>query len=147
MKICKKYGKIAYITIRDSYIDEVVSAMFPVLDKYNMRTRCIVNSFTFESLQAVREVDNAITLSQVLGTGENITTTAIDRAVSLGNCQICGFDFPSFGRFDDIEESVVAYAKEKDIRLYQAQVNSMDDIDMLMEYGISGAHMTVVPEL
>lgn len=145
IKICKKYGKIAFITVRDAYIDEVVSAMFAVLDKYKMRDRCIVNSFTLATLQAVREVDGTIMLSQVLDTSASITSAAIDRAVSLGNCMISGFDFPSFGRFDDITEDVIAYAKEKDIRLYQAQVNSMEDIDVLMEYGITGAQMTIAP--
>lgn len=145
IKICKKYGKIAYITIRDEYIDEVVAAMFPILDKYNMRTRCIVNSFTLASLQAVRAEDNAIMLSQVLGSGSTITEAAINRAISLGNCMICGFDFPNFGEFDDITDSVVAYARENDIRLYEAQINSMEKVEQLMEYGISGAQMTVVP--
>jgi hypothetical protein len=145
IKICKKYGKIAYITIRDKYIDEAISAMFLVLDKYNMRARCIINSFTLETLKAIRKIDNNITLSQVLSTGQKITKANIDIAVGLGNCQICGFDFPSFGRFGDIDESVVEYAKQNDIRLYQSQVNSLDDIDVLMKYGISGAHMTIAP--
>lgn len=147
IKICKKYGKIAYITIRDEYIDEIVAAMFPILDKYNMRTRCIVNSFTLASLQAVRNVDSTITLSQVLGSGASINASVINNAIALGNCQICGFNFPNQGKFDSIEAEAIAYAKEHDIRLYQAQVNNMDDIDQLMALGISGAHMTCVPTL
>lgn len=145
VKICKKYGKIAFITLRDAYMDEVVPEMFSILDRYNMRTRCIINSFTLETLQAVREVDSNITLHQVLTASSSISTTAIDRAVKLGNCMISGFNFPSLGRFDKIDESVVAYAKEKDIRLYQGQVSNMEDLDLLMEYGFDGAQMTIVP--
>lgn len=147
VKICKKHGKIAFITIRDEYIDEVVPALFSILDKYHMRKRCIINSFTFASLKAVREVDDNITLHQVLNRGETISTVAINRAIQLGNCTIGGFSFPNDGRFEAIDKAAVAYAKENDIRLYQGQVDSMDDIDLLMEYGISGAQMLIVPAL
>ena len=145
IKICKKYGKIAYITIRDKYIEDIVPAMFAVLDKYNMRTRCIVNSFTLTSLQAVRAVDDTITLSQVFGHKAGVTTANIDNAISLGNCMICGFSFPNDTGETMIAESVIEYARANDIRLYEAQVNSMDEIDRLIERGIAGAHMTVAP--
>lgn len=146
IKICKKYGKIAYITIRDKFVDEFVDTMLQTLDKYNMRTRCIVNSFTLSSLQTVRAADDTIMLSQVLPTSETISTKHIDNAVNLGNCMICGFDFPRFGTFDALSEDVLRYARQKDIRLYEAQVDSMEDVDKLIEFGIAGAHMTVVPE-
>lgn len=147
VKICKKYGKIAFITIRNDYMDEVVPALLSVLDKYNMRKRCIINSFNFKSLQAVRNVDNNITLHQVLLENERISISAINRAIELGNCMISGFSFPNGDRFDVLDSEAIAYAKANDIRLYQAMVNSMDDIDLLMEYGIAGAQMLIVPTL
>lgn len=147
VKTCKKYGKIAFITIRNNYMEEVVPALFSVLDKYNMRKRCIINSFTFGSLQAVRNVDNNITLHQVLNSGETISISAINRAIELGNCMIGGFSFPNLGRFDVLDASAVEYAKANDIRLYVAMVSSMEDIDLLMEHGISGAQMLIVPNL
>ena len=147
VKTCKKYGKIAFITIRNKYMEEVVPALFSVLDKYNMRKRCIINSFTFSSLKAVRNVDNNITLHIVLNSGETISTYAINNAIELGNCMVGGFSFPNSGRFDVFDSAAVEYAKENDIRLYVAMVDSMEDIDLLMDYGVSGAQMLIVPTL
>ena len=151
VRICKKYGKISFITIRKDYMDEVVPALFAVLDKYNMRKRSIINSFEYESLQAVRDVDDNITLHQVLNLGERISIAAINRAISFGNCIISGFDFPDestqggFGDLSSIPE-VLEYARSHNIRLYEAQVDNLDHIDRLMEYGISGAQMLIPPE-
>lgn len=152
VRICKQYGKIAFITIRDEYIaDEVVPELLAVLDKYNMRKRSIINSFTYESLQAVRSADDNITLHQVLNAGEKISIKAINNAISLGNCIISGFDFPdesTQGGFTDLDSipEVLEYARKHDIRLYEAQVNSMEQIERLIEYGISGAQILIVPE-
>ena len=147
VKTCKKYGKIAFITIRNKYMEEVVPALFSVLDKYNMRKRCIINSFTFSSLKAVRNVDNNITLHIVLNSGETISIYAINNAIELGNCMVGGFSFPNSGRFDVFDSAAVEYAKENDIRLYVAMVDSMEDIDLLIDYGVSGAQMLIVPTL
>ncbi len=141
--ICKKYGMIPYITIRDQYIDIIVPILLEKLDKYNLRERAIINSFTYTTLQAIRRVDPDITLSQVRYSNNKITKTTIDNAAELGNCQVCGFDFPdSDGTtgFANITEEIMDYAREKDIRIYEAQVNA-NEIDTLIQMGIAGAHI------
>ena len=145
IRICKKYGKIAYCTIRDEFMDEVVPEMMRILRKYGMVQRCIINSFTYSSLRAVRAADPNIMLSQVLAQNAGVDTAAIDRAVALGNMMICGFDFSTSTTVDavasKIDTSVMEYAAAKDIRVYQAQVNSMEVADKLLEYGITGAQI------
>lgn len=161
IRICKRYGKIAYITIRDEGMEDVVPAMFAVLDKYHMRKHCIVNSFTVESLQAVRAVDEDIMLSNVLPARKPLTKEDVDRALSLGNCLVCTFTFPFtdypedvngdgvIDGFDALENSkeALAYAREKDIRIYSAINNSNDHIDKLMAYGVMGVQINVAPEM
>lgn len=152
IRICKKYGKIAYITVRDeNIVDTVIPVMFDILDKYNMRARSIINSFTFETLQAVRDVDDVITLSYVIPVSSAINEANVLNALKLGNCQICGANFPKVeqGKFDKVMEGIdiMQSAKKRGVRIYQAQMNSMEDIDRLIELGFSGAQMTIVPEL
>ena len=139
--ICKKYGMIPYITIRDQYINEIVPILLDKLKKYTLTDRAIINSFTLASLQAVRSADASITLSQVRYSNNAITKTTIDNAVALGNCQVCGFDFPN-GSIANLTEEIMSYAREKDIRIYEAQVGDLETLDALMKMGVSGAHIT-----
>jgi hypothetical protein len=93
-------------------------------------------------------VDNDITLSNVLDSTVVLSNSHIDTAISLGNCQICSFYFPvSQGGFDKLEEykDVLAYAQEKDIRVYSAIHYEDVDIDELLQYGIMGAQLAIVP--
>jgi hypothetical protein len=158
IRICKKHGKIAFITIRDEYMDKVVPKMFEILDKYSMRKRSIVNSFTVPSLEAVRAADDDIMLSNVLNDKTVLTKAHINKAIALGNCLICTFLFPfdydnddngdgNLDGFDALERSLeaLAYAQKKDIRIYSAINNSASDVEKLMAYGVMGAQMTVVP--
>lgn len=142
--ICKKYGMIPYITIRDNYIDETVNVLLEKLNKFNLRDRAIINSFTYETLKAVREKDAAITLSRVQTSGIKITNDVIDRVAALGNCMVCGFDFgASQGGINNLTESVMAYAREKDIRVYEA-LCSMSDVDDLIKLGVAGAQISSI---
>lgn len=147
IKICKKYGKFAYITVRDEYLDDVITAMFSVLKKYSMRDRCIINSLAYETLQAIRQADPDIVLCYTAYSTVNLSNTFVDRAKALGNCIACGFDFPNLGGFDEISKDVLSYAHDNGVRVYEAQVNDPAQIDQLMDYGIMGAQMTVEPVL
>lgn len=160
IRICKRYGKLAYITIRDEYIEDAVPAMFQVLDKYHMRKHCIVNSFTVATLEAVRAVDEDIMLSHVLPARKLLTKEDVDEALQLGNCLVCVFmfsftDYPEDANgdgvidgFDALEQSkeALAYAQEKDVRIYSAINRSFGEIDRLMEYGVMGVQMLAQPE-
>lgn len=150
VRICKKYGKIAYITIREEYTDEVVPEMMRVLRKYGMVKQCIVSGYPSATpLQAVREADPTIMLAYVLGHNADITTADIDLAISLGNMLICGFHFST--TTDDVGTKLagsleaIEYAHANDIRVYECQVHTMDIADKLLEYGITGAQIMFNP--
>ena len=154
LRICKKYGKIAYITIRNEHIDDiVVPKMFEYLDKYSMRDCCIVNSFTLATLKSVRNTDTYIMLSYMsdFSTGTaGIKKSFVDQAISLGNCRVGIFAFSSSS--DDVSllessKEAIQYAIQNDIRVDVAITGNKISIDDLMDYGIVGAQRTVVPLL
>ena len=154
LRVCKKYGKIAYITIRNEHIDDVVvPKLFEYLDKYSMRNFCIVNSFTLTTLKSVRNTDKYIMLSYMsdFSTGTaGIKKSFVEQAVSLGNCRVGIFAFSSSS--DDVSllensKEAIQYAIQNDIRVDVAITGNKISIDDLMNYGIVGAQRTAVPLL
>ena len=152
IRTCKKYGKIAFITIRDKYITEiVVPKMLEVLDKYNMRKNCIINSFTHSTLKIVRQFDDNIMLSQVIQSDNELKVDYINNAINLGVCLICCYDSVKSDKYEALNkaeaQAAIALARAYDIRLYEAIVDDATDIDKMLEYGIVGAQMEVVPNI
>lgn len=151
IRICSESGKRAFITVRDTYVDQIVEAVMPILEKYNWVENSVINSFTVYTLEAFRRADPSIRLSYVLQLHKPITRMDVDTAVRLGNCIITSFHF----RVTDTETGWatmdasadgIAYAKSKNIRLYQAQVTSAVSLEKLIEYGYSGAQVRFVPD-
>jgi uncharacterized protein YlbG (UPF0298 family) len=150
IRICKKYGKIAYITVRNHYVDEYVPELLRVLRKYGMVKQCIISAYPYiDPLYAVREADPNIMMAWVLGKYANITTAHIDTAISLGNMLICGFHIASAS--DDVDArlagsvSAIEYAHGHDVRVYDCKIHTMEQADKLMEYGITGAQIMFNP--
>lgn len=151
IKICAESNKWAYITVRDEYINEVVAAVMPVLEKYNWVQNSIINSFTVYTLEAFRRADPDIRLSYVLQLNKTLTRMDVDTAIRLGNCEVGHFVFRRTDMetgWGVIEASAdgIAYAKSKGVRLAVGQVCAGADLDRLMSYGYSGAQLRYVPD-
>ena len=144
IKICSNYNKQAFITIRDQYIPEILRAMMPIIYKYNMQSKCIINSFSIDSLRIVKKYDSNIPLSWVIGES-GFSKTSIDEAKKLGNCMISLYSFPTdkFGGFDTLDSHIelFSYAQREAVPIYVAIVESVSYIDQLKKYGISGAQV------
>lgn len=51
LKICRKYGKVAFVTIRElSQMNVVIPKLLQELKKYNMQYSTIINSLNYGSL-------------------------------------------------------------------------------------------------
>ena len=150
-RVCKKYGKTAFVTVRGEYIDEVIAALFPIIDKYNMRKHTIINSLTWESIVAVREADPSIMCNFVLASNSAITTGAVDDVAALGNCILSGFHFPNGDGLSGLDDcaTAIAYAHSKGVRLYEAIIYTDADttLDGLMQRGIAGAQFATTPTI
>ena len=158
VRICKKYGLIAFATVRDEQIASVVAPeVLRILRLYRMVDRAIINSFTRESLEVFRAMDSGIMLSNVMTHNQAPTTENVDFAYSLGNCLINLFDVPvqsdGSGRnweliLDDVltsYASVLEYARSKNILVYEAQTGNAGT-DVIMKHGIMGTQMYMIPE-
>lgn len=119
LKVCRKYGKVAFVTIRGEYLDVVIPKLISELKKYNMMHSTIINSLTYNSLVAWRTYDTSVMVNYTLGFGANIDKTAIDKAIALGYSSLGGFGLtsssPTPTNTCDFE-----YAQENGIRLIQA---------------------------
>lgn len=150
IKIAKLYGKCAFVTIRDEYMDAVVPEMLRILEKYHMLSDSIINSFTYQSLQRVREANRNICLSWVMSTSREITNAKIDSCLALGNCLLCGFSFPNGGGLEALEsyQEAIEYAARNDVRIYEAIVgDAAVTPEVLLNLGVVGAQYTVVPTI
>ena len=151
VKICKKYGKIAFVTVRDEQIDTVVAPnVIATLKKYRMMDRAIINSFTIATLTKFREFDSNIMLSLVMNQNTAPSISTVDAVMTLGNCMLNLFDIPlpSGSTLEDILTSydpVIRYAINNGVMVYEAQTNN-SMTDTLLAHGITGSHMTQIPD-
>ena len=151
IRVCKLYGKVPYITIRDGDMDIIIPEMFRILDIYNMRKRAIINSFTYETLEKVRRFDDDIALSWVMEYNHKVTEEDIDKADVLGNCLITCFDYSGASPTKSANQSdeIIQYAKSKDIRLYEACIGYQYDLnaDEIYKRGFTGAQCEMLPDI
>lgn len=119
LDVCRKYGKVAFVTIRNEYMDVVIPKLLEELKVHNMTYSTIINSMTYDSLVQWRMQDKDIMINYTLSYGANVDTTAIDKAIALGYCSLSGFSLSSAatdpGATCDFE-----YARANGIRLAEA---------------------------
>ncbi len=150
--ICKKYGKIAFVTVRDEAIDTVVAPyVIATLKKYRMMDRAIINSFTIATLMTFREFDKSIMLSLVMNQNTAPTISTVDAVAALGNCLLNLFDVPvpSGSTLDGVltgYDPIIQYAIDNNVMVYEAQTNN-SHTDTLLAHGITGSHMTQIPDI
>ena len=119
LDICRAYGKVAFITIREEYMDEVVPKLLEELRAHNMMYHTIINSMTYASLVKWRAADSIVCLNYTLSRSANITSTEIDQVIDLGNAMIGGFGFGTVSNESDITCDFT-YANERKIRIINA---------------------------
>lgn len=148
IRTCKIYGKMAYVTVRDEGIWwSVAPKLFESIKKYDMSERTMINSFTYKTLQIMRTYDDNIALSWVQVANHSVTTDDVDKAYKLGNVVICAYDYGNGAPtgITNQSASVIAYAKEKGIRFYEAIVTNDTNLNLLYDNGIMGAQIEFLP--
>ena len=148
--ICKKYGKIPLLTIRDEYLDEVIPKTFELLEKYDMVSSAILNSVTWNTIVALRRYNADIMLShpQRCKTDGNPSVLELCAMVmlmdSLGNCIYncyCSLgsntsDTEFMGSLDKAMPAI-ELAKNRGLRVWAAMTNAAQT-EKLIERGIVG---------
>lgn len=142
IQICVKHNKIAYITVRENKIPKVIELCMETLKKYNMLERCVFNSYEYEALQEVRKYSGSIPVSLVINHGQYIDETAIEKVACLGNGILTAFYEPGdVDLNDEYNSKGIAYAKERNIILHMAQVETYDDYIKYINAGFKGFHL------
>lgn len=140
LDVCRTYGKVAFVTIRDEYMDVVIPKLLSELNRHNMLYSTIINCMTYESLVLWRKQDSRVMINYTMEYGMDIDAEVIDRAVSLGYCSVCGFGMlgtvQTPGHFCDFE-----YARKKGIRLLQAIAPSAESVQACYRMGYDGCQI------
>ena len=117
--MCRKYGKVAFITIRNEYMDVVIPKLLEELKAHNMTYATIINCMTYNSLVTWRTYDQSVMINYTLNAGVAIDQSEIDRAIGLGYCSLCGFGLTSSATTPN-HDCDFEYARANGIRLLQA---------------------------
>lgn len=119
LDVCRRYKKVAFITIRNEYMDVVIPKLLEELRIHNMTYSTIINCMTYESLVQWRQTDQAVMINYTLNYGVAIDQTQIDRAIGLGYCSLSGFSLSSAST-DPSASCDFEYARANGIRLLEA---------------------------
>ena len=119
LDVCRKYGKVAFITIRNEYMDVVIPKLLEELKAHNMTYATIINCMTYNSLVTWRTYDKSVMINYTLNAGVAIDQSEIDRAIGLGYCSLCGFGLTSSATTPN-HDCDFEYARANGIRLLQA---------------------------
>ena len=141
LRVCKKYGKFPYITIRDENIDIIAPILIDKLREYSLETHCIINSFTLDSLATVRQYSDYVFLSQVLQQNQTLSQKIVDRIDQYGNVVITMFD--NNGSTIETNLEMMKHAKNRGIRIFGAVFSNTENIELLLNNGFSGCQSYV----
>lgn len=119
LDLCRKYGKVAFVTIRNEYMDAVIPKLLEELRTHNMTHSTIINCMTYDSLVMWRQQDKTVMINYTLNAGVAIDQAQIDRAIGLGYCSLCGFGLTS-SALEPSNTCDFDYARANGIRLLQA---------------------------
>lgn len=137
LDVCRKYGKVAFVTIRNEYMDVVIPKLLEELRVHNMTHSTIINCMTYESLVQWRQQDNAVMINYTLNFGVAIDQTQLDRAVGLGYCSLSGFSLSSAAAAPSASCDF-EYARANGIRLLEAIAYHADSPETCYAMGYDG---------
>lgn len=144
VRICKERGKVAFITIRDDHIPDVVAPkLLEIVQKYSMVSRTIVNSFNLESLKAVRNLNKEIYLHQIGTRNQVLTKARVDQIDALGNAMLGIYMHPTTAGSTVLAESAEAiqYAQRKGVRVLGANSQTYAEYNECIVNGLSGTQI------
>lgn len=151
LKICTKYNRVPYITVRDEYVSEVVAELKNLLIKYSFDSRAIINSATRDSLSAVRDALPNVTLcifcnpfGSSMASAYNFVKSNEDTILSYYYNQ-SGHTWAEFIADADIA-SYIALCNVNGYQQIACIESDMSHEDVLIRLGFNGCHiMGVLP--
>lgn len=143
VRICKEYGKIVYITLRDNKIEELVAETFRIIRKYNVENHCLINSFTYETLCEASKYSDEVPLSLVFEKGVVLTKEMVDKVIpfkhGIVNLFFCDHEKTKAFWNDSVE--AIEYARKNNVQIHIAILRKYSDYCWLTERGAQGFQM------
>ena len=115
--------------------------MLKVLRKYRMESHSIVNSFTYETLCAVRKLSDVIPLSWVQGRNKPLSREMVDKMLPLAPSIVTLFLCPGNEMFESYFEAssdCFEYASENDVQVFMAIIYKYSEYAYSQMRGIQG---------
>lgn len=145
LEVCKKYGKVPYITIRDAHMDVVVPALMAALDKFALRSVAVINSSARASLDAVRAADKDITMSLFVNPFGSSMASGYNYCIADGNTMLGYFYTQSSHTWSEFiaDSTVAGYIEdciENGIIMWAGIESDASHVDDLIAMGFSGIH-------
>lgn len=146
LRVCRATNKVAYITLRNEDIGEVVEGVINTVKEHGMLDRCVINSYTYRTLENVRKHSRTIPVSLVLENGVALNMNHITKVKNLGNGIITLFYYPN-GETTGLSllkntETLIKTAHHNGVKVHMAQLNNTGDYERCIQFGITGAHLT-----
>ncbi len=138
--ICKTNNVIPYITFRSEYIEETLSALVPVLEKFNYTHKCIINANppSVDKCYQIRKLLPFVTICHTLSTTDLITTDVINQVYRMGNAYLCA----NTDALDNVDKEVLDYSRSKEIRILGWFVSDPNSYEKYIANGFCGFQIT-----
>lgn len=144
LTVCREYGMLALITIRNEYLDIVVPEVLSKIKKYKLESKTILNTYDDKTIAKIRELDANILVSKILANDTPVKVENIDGAVNIGNCIVTAVlnYSDSADRIDYlVPDDITRYAAEKNVGIIIAGINTRDKTNKCISKGILGAQI------
>ena len=151
MIICKRKGKIPFITIRDEYVSDVATLVADALNKYAMTRNCIINSFTHSSLLAVRALVPDAFLSLVFSPyNSSLRSQSLGYAMAYKDYALSLFYADGVNTLatmlanNDVLD-FIGTCIDSGIRIFGAQSQTDEELDTIASLGFDGSQHKNIP--
>ncbi|MDZ5758695.1 glycerophosphodiester phosphodiesterase family protein [Carnobacterium maltaromaticum] len=128
LTICKKNSLVPIIELKDtaSYPESNYDSFVDLVKRKGFENKCVVISFEFNALEAIRKRSNRITLQYLVNT---FNTAAITQASTLTNCGINA-------QHAQVTQALVEACHSKNMEVNAWTVNDYPIIEQLTEMGV-----------
>ena len=105
-----------------------------------MEDKCVINSFTYETLGEVRKYSDKIPVSNVFHKSDVLTPETVRMVADLGNSIATPFTFEAPNAYEVVKASEAGYreAKRLGVYLHMAQIPTPMDRENLIKRGFTG---------
>jgi len=149
VRICRDNEKVAYVTVRDYNIPDMIAGVIAILRKYNMEGHSIINSFAYEALREVRKHTDRIPVSHVFDLGYLPTEEDLHRLLALGNGIMTLFWYTIGLTKEHWAEAdgLLKAAADAELPVYMAIVPQREPYEFMLGKGIQGFQLfrTILP--